>query len=150
MELARLATPSDRPACVGLLDPALEAARQARGGPALLGEATTASLLGRWCAPGAQLFVGEFEGALVGLLGLVVGPVVAERRSGLVECCYVEPGARDVGVGTALLEAAVAWSRAQGCTDVDALALPGDRQIKQRLEAAGFTARLLTLSRRLD
>ena len=33
---------------------------------------------------------------------------------------------------------------------VDALALPGDRTTKQRLEAAGFSARLLTLSRRLD
>ena len=32
---------------------------------------------------------------------------------------------------------------------MDALALPGDRTTKQRLEAAGFTARLLTLSRRL-
>jgi len=30
------------------------------------------------------------------------------------------------------------------------LALPGDRSSKQRLEAAGFTARLLTLSRPLD
>jgi hypothetical protein len=33
---------------------------------------------------------------------------------------------------------------------VDALALPGDRTTKQRLEGSGFTARLLTLSRRLD
>ena len=42
------------------------------------------------------------------------------------------------------------WCTAWGCTEVDALALPGDRTTKQRLEAAGFTARLLTLSRRLD
>ena len=55
-----------------------------------------------------------------------------------------------MGVGTALMDAAVAWCREQGCADVDALALPGDRTTKQRLEAAGFTARLLTLSRRLD
>ena len=47
------------------------------------------------------------------------------------------------------MEAAVEWCTARGCTDVDALALPGDRSTKQRLEAAGFTARLLTLSRRL-
>ena len=55
-----------------------------------------------------------------------------------------------MGVGSSLMEAAVAWGRVQGCTDIDALALPGDRQTKQRLEASGFTARLLTLSRRLD
>jgi hypothetical protein len=48
-----------------------------------------------------------------------------------------------------LMEAAVSWCAAQGCTEVDALALPGDRATKQRLEAAGFTARLLTLNRRL-
>ncbi len=47
------------------------------------------------------------------------------------------------------MEDAVAWCTAMDCTDVDALALPGDRPTKQRLEAAGFTARLLTLSRRL-
>jgi hypothetical protein len=33
---------------------------------------------------------------------------------------------------------------------VAALALPGDRLSKQRLEAAGFTARLLVLSRPLN
>ena len=62
----------------------------------------------------------------------------------------METGARGVGVGTALMEAAVDWCTESGCADVDALALPGDRTTKQRLEAAGFTARLLTLSRRLD
>ena len=62
----------------------------------------------------------------------------------------MEPDARGVGVGSALMEAAVAWCEAQGCRDIDALALPGDRATKQRLEAAGFTARLLTLNRRLD
>jgi hypothetical protein len=48
------------------------------------------------------------------------------------------------------MEAAVAWCTAEGCCDIDALALPGDRSTKQRLEAAGFTARLLILNRRLD
>ena len=62
----------------------------------------------------------------------------------------METGARGVGVGTALMEAGVAWCAERGCDGVDALALPGDRTTKQRLEAAGFTARLLTLSRRLD
>ena len=54
-----------------------------------------------------------------------------------------------MGVGTALMGAAVAWCEAAGYAEIDALALPGDRATKQRLEAAGFTARLLTLSRRL-
>ena len=62
----------------------------------------------------------------------------------------METGARGVGVGTTLMDAAVDWCSERGCDTVDALALPGDRTTKQRLEAAGFTARLLTLSRRLD
>jgi GNAT superfamily N-acetyltransferase len=64
-----------------------------------------------------------------------------------IDCCYVEEDARGVGVGTALMEAAIAWSERAGYVELDALALPGDRATKQRLEAAGFTARLLTLSR---
>ena len=47
------------------------------------------------------------------------------------------------------MDAAVAWCATRGCSEVDALALPGDRATKQRLEATGFTARLLTLNRRL-
>jgi GNAT superfamily N-acetyltransferase len=150
MELARLAEADDRVACVRLLDLALDGARAMRGGPALLGEESTETLLERWSRPRASLFVGEYEGAVVGLLGVSLTDPVAGRAGGLIECCYVETDARGVGVGSSLMEAAVAWGRVQGCTDIDALALPGDRQTKQRLEASGFTARLLTLSRRLD
>jgi GNAT superfamily N-acetyltransferase len=121
-----------------------------RGGPALVGEATPEELLTRWSdeAEAAGLFVGEFEGAVVGVLG-VVAAAAAEGRRGRIECCYVEMPARGVGVGASLMEAAVGWCAAAGCEEVDALALPGDRLTKQRLEASGFTARLLTLSRRL-
>ena len=118
---------------------------------ALVGEATPATLLARWTQPGeeAALLVGEYESAVVGLLGVTVAAESGGRRSSLIECCYVETGARGVGVGTALMLGAVQWSAGRGCTDVDALALPGDRATKQRLEAAGFTARLLVLNRRL-
>jgi GNAT superfamily N-acetyltransferase len=151
MERARQAQTDDREACVRLLDEALDDARAMRGGPALLGPETTDSLLERWSGPRASLFVGEYEGAVVGLLAVSLNdPVAGGRVGSLIECCFVEPEARGVGVGSSLMEAAVTWGRDQGCSDVDALALPGDRQTKQRLEASGFTARLLTLSRRLD
>jgi GNAT superfamily N-acetyltransferase len=151
MELARPATRSDRAACRALLDDAFSAASAMRGGPALLGAMTPESLVARWADPaGARLLVGEYEGAVVGVLGATVAPAregLATRA--MVECCYVEPMARGVGVGSALMASAVEWATSQGCAEVDALALPGDRSTKQRLEAAGFTARLLTLSRRL-
>ncbi len=151
MELARPAVAADRQACTRLLSQALVSAASMRGGAALLGEASPVTLLERWTGSAAQLLVGEYDGVVVGLLAATTtGETVAGRVSGRIECCYVEAGARGVGVGTALMETGVAWCGTRGCTDVDALALPGDRTTKQRLEAAGFTARLLTLSRRLD
>lgn len=123
-----------------------------RGGAALVGEATPVTLLERWSRQDgtASLAVGEYEGVVVGLAAVTAEAPAPGRRAGRIECCYVEPGARGVGVGGALLDAALAWCASSGCTEVDAVALPGDRTMKQRLEAAGFTARLLTLSRRLD
>ena len=150
MEVARPARAADLAECRRLVSDALEAAAAMRGGARLRGGATPASLLERWTAPDtAQLFVGQYEGAVVGMAAAVAEPADGGPPAGRVECCYVEPDARGVGVGTALMEAAVAWCADQGCAEADALALPGDRATKQRLEAAGFTARLLTLSRRL-
>jgi GNAT superfamily N-acetyltransferase len=150
VELARPATDEDRASYVQVLGEALEHARSMRGGPALVGGATAEDLLARWADENdaAGLFVGEYEGAVVGVLALTAQVVDGQRR-GRIDCCYVDQDARGVGVGTALMEAAVAWCEASGCVEIDALALPGDRATKQRLEAAGFTARLLTLSRRL-
>lgn len=151
MELARPARGDDRQACTRLLSLALVAAEAMRGGAALVGDATTVSLLDRWTAPGdtAQLLVGEYEGVVVGLLAVTAAPAPRGQTNGLIECCYVETGARGVGVGTALMDRAAAWCTERGCSNMDALALPGDRTTKQRLEAAGLSARLLTLSRRL-
>jgi GNAT superfamily N-acetyltransferase len=152
VELARSAGAADRQACTRLLSQALVAAASMRGGAALVGDATPVTLLERWTEPGtsASLVVGEYEGVVVGLLAVVATEQTGRGETGLVECCYVESGARGVGVGSALMDSAVQWCTAWGCTEMDALALPGDRTTKQRLEAAGFTARLLTLSRRLD
>jgi GNAT superfamily N-acetyltransferase len=151
MEAVRPARAEDRQACTRLLAQALVGAAAMRGGAALIGDATPVTLLERWTASEERphLAVGEYDGVVVGLGATTVVESADGRGRGLIECCYVEAGARGVGVGSALMEDAVAWCRARDCEDVDALALPGDRPTKQRLEAAGFTARLLTLSRRL-
>ena len=149
-ELARPASEADHAACRTLVAEALSAAATMRGGSALVGAATPESLVERWARPDAYLLVGEYEGAVVGVLGGTVSSSGAGTSTrALVECCYVETEARGVGVGSALMSLAVDWSTTRGCAEIDALALPGDRSTKQRLEAAGFTARLLTLSRRL-
>ena len=150
MEGVRPARPDDGPRCAELVGQARAVLEGRRGGPELLaGSRSPEELVAAWVAGGpAALWVGEFDGAPVGVAAGVVAPT-ADRLTGRLECCYVEPAARGVGVGTALVSAALGWFEAQGCTDVDAVALPGDRAVKQLLEAAGFRARLLVLHRRL-
>ncbi len=66
---------------------------------------------------------------------------------GVLDACFVEEGARGVGLGRLLLDEVLAWLDGRGCLGVDGLALPGDRDAKSFYEAAGFKARLLTMHR---
>ena len=47
-----------------------------RGGTALVGDATPVTLLERWTRPGDRpaVIVGEYEGAVVGLLAVTIRP----------------------------------------------------------------------------
>jgi len=153
VERARPAEHADLTQAAQLLATALDGARTMRGGAALLGSRTPQELMARWTSRGSEaaLYVGEFHRAVVGLAAATTFTRTgATDRSGRIECCFVEADARGVGVGSALMDAVVGWCGARGCRDIDALALPGDRSSKQRLEAAGFVARLLTLNRRPD
>jgi GNAT superfamily N-acetyltransferase len=84
--------------------------------------------------------------------GAALCRVVADgaARRGVLDLCFVEEGAREVGLGHLLLEATLDWFRAQGCTGVDGTAHPGDRTAKNFFESAGFKARLLVMHRPLD
>ena len=164
MEHIRPAGPSDHPRCVELLTTLRASVTSVRGGADLLTLGVTApdsrsahtaeltdprTLVERWSSDptGATLLVGEYEGALVGLAAGTIDRGV--RTVGRIECCYVEEEARAVGVGHGLIEGLLTWFAEQGCSDVDALALPGDRSTKQLLEGSGFRARLLVLHRPL-
>jgi GNAT superfamily N-acetyltransferase len=80
----------------------------------------------------------------VGYLVLDVGGAVAH-----IDQVYVTPGARELGFGDTLLEAAVDAARRAGADVLEGHALPGDRETKNLYERAGITARLITVSRRL-
>ena len=88
--------------------------------------------------------------------GVVTGMAVCHHeergihgRQGRLDACYVEPGARGVGLGRLLLDTALAWLESEGCAGADGVALPGDRTAKSFFEAAGFKARMITMHRPL-
>jgi GNAT superfamily N-acetyltransferase len=94
--------------------------------------------------------------ALVGTLDeVVIGFAVCHLAGvhpyrGVLDACFVEPGARGVGVGRLLLDTVVAWLEEQGAEGMDGIALPGDRAAKNFYESAGFKARMLTMHREIE
>jgi GNAT superfamily N-acetyltransferase len=94
---------------------------------------------------GARVLVGTLEGVPVGYAVARVERLADGTAHGVVDDIYVEPEARGVGLGEALMGDLVAWCTEQGCTGMDAMALPGDRHTKNFFEASGFTARKLVM-----
>jgi GNAT superfamily N-acetyltransferase len=92
-----------------------------------------------------RVFVATIDEVVVGYLVMSMSVDIAQ-----VDEVYVTPGAREVGFGDALLAAAVAHARALGALVLEGEALPGDRDTKNLYERAGITARLITVSARLE
>lgn len=86
--------------------------------------------------------VGELEGCIVGYCS------VSFHSDDLatVDQIYVEPEARRIGIAQEMLEAVVELAQIKGLRTLDALALPGGREVKNLLEGLGFKARLLVLN----
>jgi GNAT superfamily N-acetyltransferase len=84
--------------------------------------------------------------------GVVVGYLVLDLDGAVahIDQVFVTPGARELGFGDGLLEAATTAAGSGGATVLEGHALPGDRETKNLYERAGITARLITVSRRLD
>ena len=70
-------------------------------------------------------------------------------RLAVVTDLYVEPEARGVGLGEAIMNHLVAWATDEGCFGVDSQALPGDRHTKNFFESFGLVARSLVVHRDL-
>ena len=86
------------------------------------------------------MFVAELDGWPVGYLVLDLGQVAT------VESVYVDPEAREVGFGDALLDEARRVAAESGASLLEGTALPGDRDTKNLYERAGITARSITVS----
>jgi GNAT superfamily N-acetyltransferase len=63
---------------------------------------------------------------------------------------FVEPAARGVGVGEALLDFVIEWARTHDARGIDSLVLPGNREGKNFFERFGLVARAIHVYRELD
>ncbi|MGD0083002.1 MAG: GNAT family N-acetyltransferase [Acidimicrobiales bacterium] len=86
------------------------------------------------------------------VVGLAIATVETLRDSSVLarlHLLWVEPDAREVGLGEELLGLVTDWARELGAARLDAYALPGNRETKNFLESAGFSARLIVMHRRI-
>jgi GNAT superfamily N-acetyltransferase len=154
MEGARAAMAADLPRLAELRQLALDEMRPVRGGLLYLAREARPEL----DASAGEALWDDDRGAWVGTIDdVVVGYAMARvehlRTSellGVIDALFVEEGAREVGVGEALMGELLRWCAERGCAAVDAVALPGARATKNFFEESGFTARLLVMHRRLD
>lgn len=99
--------------------------------------------------PDRHLVVGTFDGVPFGY-GLARREVLRDGGSlAVLEDFVVDPDARGVGIGEAIMDAVLAWAVEQGCIGIDAMALPGDRETKNFFESFGLKARALVVHRDL-
>ena len=154
MEAARAATTSDLAALASLARAMHEELRTQRGGDLWLQrdarpeplESALRALLGR---TDAGVFVGTIDDLIVGFATVEIERLRDGTQLGVVRDLFVEPDAREVGVGEAIAEVLLTFCSDAGCIGIDAYALPGSRTTKNFFERSGFTARLLTMHRRL-
>jgi GNAT superfamily N-acetyltransferase len=155
MEGVRPATDADLPRLVELAEQAIAELSALRGGAvwartsarrAPLADGFAAQL----AAADHHALVGTYDGAALGYGVARVDALADGSRLGVVTDLYVEPAAREVGIGEALMDALVAWCAAEGCSGVDSLALPGDRATKNFFESFGLVARALVVHKELD
>jgi len=146
---ARRAGPADEPALVALDAEARASLVVQRGGALrLLRELAPfdAQLLTR---PDAIVVVGMIDDVTVGFTHAVGEQLPDGDELVVLDGLYVDPGAREVGVGEEMMELVLAWCAERGAVGVDAVALPGDRATKNFFERFGLTARAIVVHRSL-
>jgi ribosomal protein S18 acetylase RimI-like enzyme len=146
MESARRAVPGDEERLADLAARAVAEVQDQRGGLLHLAGIRPYAAADLHRAD-TLVLVGCIDDVVVGYLLVRLTPLGDLGTVGQIDGLYVEPGARDVGVGEAMMVDALAWCDAEGCTGVDAVALPGDRATKNFFERFGLTARAIVVHR---
>jgi len=152
---ARLATDEDlRPLCRAA-DSAVREKLQQRGGPLWslveAPEPPLGSALRRLLVEHDSLLaVGTIDDVVVGFAAATLKqPHDDGRPIADLQGLFVEPEARGVGVGEALMDVVVDWAVCEQCQGIDSFALPGDRATKNFFESFGLVARAIKVHRAL-
>ena len=95
----------------------------------------------------ACVVVGTIDDVVVGFAALEIAVLHDGARLGVVTDLFVDEGAREVGVGEAMVQQLVEFCATAGCIGIDALALPGARAAKNFFEESGFVARAIVMHR---
>jgi GNAT superfamily N-acetyltransferase len=149
VEYARPATAADLPILELLCEAARGELAGQRGGAVLAGSLAALGSIEELVAAAADdadrlVVVGTTDEVEVGFAW-----ARCDRRGsqpiGVIEAIYVEPSARMVGVGEAMVDLVITWCAARHCAGVDAPALPGSRPAKAFFEESGFVTRLLVM-----
>lgn len=156
MDGARIATAADGPVVVELARRGIAELSANRGGDIWRrreahAEPFDVDLTARCAHPGAddRAVVGTIDDTVVGYGLARLEDLHDGDRLAVVSDLYVEPEARGVGVGEAIMDLLVAWATEAGAIGIDALALPGDRHTKNFFETFGLTARAILVHRDL-
>jgi GNAT superfamily N-acetyltransferase len=142
----RVAKPDDVPQLVTLEEEARAALIDQRGGRRWLEEHPRIGETWPDRLAADTVFVGFIDDVLVGY-AVVVDDAPELTR---VDQVFVTREARELGFGDAMLAAGLQHARERGSLVFEGEALPGDRDTKNLYERAGITARLITVSTRLD
>jgi GNAT superfamily N-acetyltransferase len=146
---ARRAGPADEPVLAALDAEARAIVVVQRGGPLRLLREVAAfdpQLLDR---PDAIVVVGTIDDVVVGFAHAVGEALADGEELAVLGGLYVDPGAREVGVGEAMMDLVLGWCDERGTMGIDAVALPGDRATKNFFERFGLTARAIVVHRSL-
>ncbi|HJO79593.1 MAG TPA: GNAT family N-acetyltransferase [Acidimicrobiales bacterium] len=155
VEAARRATTEDQVALVALLGSARSELVDKRGGQVLALRDNAAHDLPAYvetCLSSQEMVVaiGTFDKVPMGFGLMRTFRAADDAIHAVIKELFVEPEARSVGIGEALLMFMLDAARKRNALGIEALALPGDRETKNFFETQGMSARALVVHRWLD
>ena len=98
--------------------------------------------------PESLVVIGEMEGYPFGFLVARTEELLPQangEKVGSIRLVFVDPEAREVGIGETMRDLALDLFREKGLSRLDAHVLPGHRLAKNFFEAGGFSARSIIM-----